>query len=432
MRCEEFLERFDLLADAESGRLALEPGDHEALRKHASECLHCSEEGALAQDLARAVKAVPAASARAMAAVPPRGAPGAGKLVAALSGIAALVAVAALFLIARGQRGAKLEEAPLAARTAVSLPDLPADAAPEARRLVESALEDPRRREDALTRLGREPELASSFLALGRAAAQQFQASHARGNLDDMLSCLRLVDQVDSLLLGAANPIISSAMYEDAFLTNGFWLGYTLFALGDLDGARAALRDYIARIDGWERERGSLSVVLQIYRDNRAKDVLEFLETRAGKLAPVDLDLGDSWVTGERLRLADCRGKVVALVFRRERDERAGAFLGPVSAFCAKRSDLRIATVAFYESNAPLAEQPARLRQDLERLGYEGPAGFDPDSDRQTLFRTFQVGVGSATFVIVNKRGELAWYMPDPRGIDVRFAEALLLRLAAK
>ena len=35
-----------------------------------------------------------------------------------------------------------------------------------------------------------------------------------------------------------------------------------------------------------------------------------------------------------------------------------------------------------------------------------------------------------ATFVIVDKLGEIAWYMPDPRAIDVRFAEALLLRLA--
>lgn len=435
MRCEEFLERFDLLADAEAGRLVLEPGDHEALRKHARECFDCREEADVSRDLARAVKALPPVEARtvAMGSRSPRSGSGAGRRMAAFSGIAALVSVVVLVLLARGKQGARLEEAQPAARQAATLPDLPSDTAPEARRLVESALKDPGGRQDVLGRLRREPELALSFMALGRAAAEQFKTSHSRGNLDDMLACLRLVETMESLLLGAANPIVLSAPeYEHVFLTNGFWLGYTLFSLGDFDGARAALRDYIARIDGLERERGSLSGLLQVYRDARAKDVLEFLETRAGKPAPEDLDLGDSWVTGERLRLADCRGKVVALLFRGAEDQRSGAFLGPLSGLCAKRSDLRIATVAFYGSDSTPAEQAARLKEDLESLGYDGPAGFDPDADRQRIFRTFQVGVGSATFVIVNKRGEIAWYMPDPRGIDVRFAETLLLRLAAE
>jgi hypothetical protein len=434
MKCEEFLERFDLFADAEAGRLMLVPDDHEALRKHARECIDCRGEADLARDLARAVKALPAIEAPAAATGfrSLRSGSGAGRRAAALSGIAALAAAAIVVVLILGEDRARLEEARPAAVPAASLALLPADAAPEAKRLIESAFKDPAGRQDALARLRGEPDLALSLIALGRAAAGELKASQSRGSLDDMLSCVRLVEKTESLLLGAANPVVSSAPeYEAVFLTNGFWLGYTLFALGDLDGARAALRDYIARIDALERVQGSLSGFLQVYRDARAKDVLEFLETRAGKPAPVDLDLGDSWVGARRLRLAECRGKVVALVFRREGDARAGAFLGPLSALCARRSDLRVATVAFLSGDASPAEQAARLEEDLEGLGYEGPAGFDPDADGKGIFRAFGVHVGSATFVILNKRGEIAWYMPDPRGIDVRFAEALLLRLAA-
>jgi hypothetical protein len=32
--------------------------------------------------------------------------------------------------------------------------------------------------------------------------------------------------------------------------------------------------------------------------------------------------------------------------------------------------------------------------------------------------------------ILINPRGELAWFQQDPRGIDVQFAQKLLLRVA--
>jgi hypothetical protein len=86
--------------------------------------------------------------------------------------------------------------------------------------------------------------------------------------------------------------------------------------------------------------------------------------------------------------------------------------------------------IHYLKSGENIEKQTDELRADLFRAGIEGAAGFDPDAAERKLFRAFQANVGSATFFIVNRRGELVWFMPDPRGLDVRFAEILLRRTA--
>jgi len=89
-------------------------------------------------------------------------------------------------------------------------------------------------------------------------------------------------------------------------------------------------------------------------------------------------------------------------------------------------------TISYRKSGDDLAKQMDEMREELGRIGYEGAAGLDPDNANKTTFRRFQANVGSATFVILNRRGEVVWYMQDPRGVDVHFAETLLRQAMEK
>ena len=84
--------------------------------------------------------------------------------------------------------------------------------------------------------------------------------------------------------------------------------------------------------------------------------------------------------------------------------------------------------VAYLRGLRSVQGQAARFREELSKWGYGGPAGFDPDASKNSLFRSFQAYVGSATFIIVSPAGELVWFMQDPRGEDTTFARMLLSR----
>lgn len=132
------------------------------------------------------------------------------------------------------------------------------------------------------------------------------------------------------------------------------------------------------------------------------------------------------------MTIAESRGKTLAIVFRNTKDSRSGAFLGPLSRFCASQPDMEAVNVSFRGGSAGLEESRAELESGLAEVGFTGSAGFDPDAVRQSIFRRFQATVGTATFVIVNPRGEVVWVMRDPRGIDVGLAETLLKRAAGR
>ena len=88
--------------------------------------------------------------------------------------------------------------------------------------------------------------------------------------------------------------------------------------------------------------------------------------------------------------------------------------------------DMEMVVVSYQRSGENIEKQLDSLREELSKLGYEGAAGYDPDADGRKLFHAYQANVGSATFLVVNRRGELVWFMQDPRGVDVRFGEAIL------
>ena len=76
-----------------------------------------------------------------------------------------------------------------------------------------------------------------------------------------------------------------------------------------------------------------------------------------------------------------------------------------------------------------IAKQVEELREELGQIDYRGAAGFDPDAERKSLFRTYKANVGSATFIAFDRDGNLAWFQQDPRAVDANLARTILLRL---
>ncbi|HZN59677.1 MAG TPA: hypothetical protein VFD71_16505 [Planctomycetota bacterium] len=253
---------------------------------------------------------------------------------------------------------------------------------------------------------------------------------HAKGDLDGMMEYVRRVDTVYTLKISGTDLKASEREAYDRFIDfNGFRKGYTLFARGDFGGARAAfeqhLRDLAAKDEKLQKEHRELRPEVRVYRE-RSAWCLRVLDDVAGLPVPVDLELGGAWTTAKQLRLAESRGKVVALTFRGVGDERSAAFIGPLSQWVAKQPGMEMVVVAYRKVGQPLGRQQDDMKEELGRLGFEGAAGFDPDETNKSIFRRFQANVGSATFLIINARGEVVWSMQDPRGIDVQFAERLL------
>jgi hypothetical protein len=126
------------------------------------------------------------------------------------------------------------------------------------------------------------------------------------------------------------------------------------------------------------------------------------------------------------------REKAVGIVFRRPNDQRSADFLGPLSRICEGDLRIELVSVSFLAGNQSAEDQVSALRHEIERLGFMGAAGFDPDAIGRSLFRRFKANVGSATFYVLNPDGKVVWYMQDPRGVDVPFAKKILDRAAAR
>ena len=253
---------------------------------------------------------------------------------------------------------------------------------------------------------------------------------HTKGDLEGMESVTQMVDTSYPLKLSNTSLTRTERENYERFLGfNGFRKGYTLFAKGDLAGARGAFSRHIEELDASEtalaKNGQQLKPELKIFRQ-RSQDNLTFLEKLAGLPPTLDFDLDGAWGTRKKVTLAEAKGKVVAVVFRGIGDERSSSFLGPVSQFCYRQPDMEMVVVSYQRSGENIEKQLDSLREELSKLGYEGAAGYDPDADGRKLFHAYQANVGSATFLVVNRRGELVWFMQDPRGVDVRFGEAIL------
>jgi len=253
---------------------------------------------------------------------------------------------------------------------------------------------------------------------------------HAMGDFDGMEECVQRVEELYPVRL--AKPGLAEEArpgYERFLDFNGFRRGYLHFARGDFAAARAAFQEHIDRLDGKEKAFGSLKPESNVYR-MRSADCLSVVEELAGLPAPAEFNLGEGWITRKHVRVAESTGKAVAVVFRGVDNARSAVFLGPLSRFCASRPDIEMVTISYLQGPESMRKLRDRLNAELGTLDFEGAAGFDPDFEAKQIFRKYHANVGSATFVILNRRGELVWFMQDPRGVDVKFAEKLLTRVA--
>ena len=253
--------------------------------------------------------------------------------------------------------------------------------------------------------------------------------------------------------------------YETWYYNSLFWIGFTRFAQGDPAGALKAFEESAKEVDALasklETEGKALGKVIEIYRVLRTEDMLQYLKTEHGKVPAVDFDLsrksvsavpvtaapppsdstagGDAgtelWATKEKVTLEESRGKVVLVVFRRTRDARSSRFLQKMDELVKERAKDGLAgiTLGFLVGNGSAADDALALddmRKELEELGVTHmAAGYDPDRQRQTLFRTLHATVGTASFLVFNKKGEHAWYLADPRSMDSTLAKRVIERL---
>ena len=220
--------------------------------------------------------------------------------------------------------------------------------------------------------------------------------------------------------------------YSRYIAFNGFRRGYALMALGRFNEATEAFNLHVEEINKWQDELketgGALEPAISIYQ-KRSINALDFLENRAQRPAPTDFNLGEMWVTPRRTRLSDSQGKVVAILFRGADDARSATFMQNVDQFAMENDGIELVSIHFFKGARNVDEQIDGLRLELSNAGYQGAAGFDPDmKPPRKIFDAWNVYVGSASFLIVDKRGHPVWFQQDPRTRDSNLARNLLLR----
>ena len=225
---------------------------------------------------------------------------------------------------------------------------------------------------------------------------------------------------------------------EQTLGTATFWLGFVRYALGDVDGALAYFRKSERDLESAAAEALKAGrkphQVLDIYLRFRTREYLLILNEFHGKVPAVDFNLGDQWVTEEKLTLKESRGDVVVAVFREPGDLKSRTFLQDIDRMVRERrgEGLRGIVLSYLmgklspEKETELMEG---MRADLHRLGVGLPAGYDPDKEKQSIFQAVHANFGTATCVVFNRRGELAWYLQDPQDMDRQLSRKVIERL---
>lgn len=220
-----------------------------------------------------------------------------------------------------------------------------------------------------------------------------------------------------------------------------FWLGFARMALGDSASAAAHFERNIAEIDDLEAkseaEGTRVDPVCPIYRDFRSQNLLTYLRTHHGKPMPEKFFDEMLWVTDERLTAEAVEGKVLAVAIRRPGDVRSPTFLQEIDVLVREKAEEGLVgmTLSFL-TGKPNPEQDARMArrwlEDLSRLGAALPAAIDADREGQKNVRGIFGTVGTASFVVIDRKGRLAWFLADPRDVDRRLAVRVIERILAE
>jgi len=237
--------------------------------------------------------------------------------------------------------------------------------------------------------------------------------------------------------------------YQHGYYITHFWLGFVTMALGDMVDAESHFQDNILEINDFHERRkaeGKLPLsYLEVFRDQRSGTLLRFIRECYGRVPeiteedgsqrPLDFDLGDMWATEKRLSLKESRGKVVVVLFRRPGNRSASGFLQALDRIVEERAKdgLVAITLAFVRKKADPSKDKARLermRSDLAKRKVKNfTAGFDPDRKRHPIFRGLCGTVGTPSLVLLDRQGKIAWFLPDPRDLQVQLTEKVIDRL---
>ena len=92
------------------------------------------------------------------------------------------------------------------------------------------------------------------------------------------------------------------------------------------------------------------------------------------------------------------------------------------------------ATLGFLPSSisqGQIEQRYDRMRVDMHNLAIDIPVGYDT-TDNQCVFRSLHATVGTASFIVFDRQGRFAWYLPDPKDMDRRLLERVLKRLTSE
>jgi tetratricopeptide (TPR) repeat protein len=264
------------------------------------------------------------------------------------------------------------------------------------------------------------------------------EAMNAAGDLEGMEELMHLIRAEYPTRVPSVKDELLRSQYDQWYHRSLFELGFVRMALGDKDGAEQYFNQYIAEVDNLadqlKGEGKQIDSVLPVIRDFRARTLLNYLGSFYGKVPSVDFDLQDMWATQKTVTLKESRGKVVAVLFRRPGDRRAQGFLQALDRLVKEREKEGLVglTLAFIvEKRTPDGDaiKIQNMIDDLKKQGVSLPAGFDPDSERQSIFRGTFATLGTASFAVFNRKGESAWFLQDPKEIDSRLAARVIDRL---
>ncbi len=263
-----------------------------------------------------------------------------------------------------------------------------------------------------------------------------FDALTACGDLEAMEEIVhrRLSEYPERIAKGRLSRWETGTM-ENWLDVAEFWLGHIRLAMGDIPRAKDHLQrhiDALAEKEAKLKAKGeSLPDIPRIVRDFRTYDLLAFIADWYGKPPEMDLDL--IWSTPQKVKLSEARGKsVVAILFLAPSFYHRGKdFLLGLDAYWKRERSrgLDAVMVSYLDGSLTHDEQTKSMRADLKSFGVDMPAGFDPHLPDPKIIKALAGIVGSPSFVAIDRQGRMAWYLPDPRWLDVKLAERVLERL---
>ncbi|MEM7232436.1 MAG: hypothetical protein AAF517_09690, partial [Planctomycetota bacterium] len=273
-----------------------------------------------------------------------------------------------------------------------------------------------------------------------------FESLNGIGDLEGMEKLMRQIGDEYPERIAKATSGHYKGQYSQWYNIRSFWIGFARYALGDVEGARSALLDCQAHLQKLRAEliaqKKDLPSVEGIILKFRVNDVLHYLDTFhgkepvvseacAGKIARADMEDGVHWVTPHKISLESAKGKIVPILFRLPETKRTQTFLQELDELGKEMDDVAPMTLAFLPSKVSQEQKEQRFQKmvrDLDHLEVDMPAGFDM-SPNQCVFRSVHATVGTGSFIVYDKEGRAAWYLPDPRDMDRKILERVLKRL---